>query len=67
MSTDGSQSACSRCDLGSYDDDTTQVVKFECMDGMPPPDKAANWAQNGGSQGEQDIEAIMNYLKAGMA
>jgi hypothetical protein len=24
---------------------------------------AANWAQNGGSKGEQDIAAIMDYLK----
>ena len=27
------------------------------------PDEVANWAQNDGSKGEQDVAAIMDYLK----
>lgn len=34
-------------------------------EGNDKADAAANWAQNGGSKGEQDIEAMMNYLKDG--
>ena len=34
-------------------------------EGNDKADAAANWAQNGGSKGEQDIEAMMDYLKEG--
>ena len=30
-------------------------------------DQAANWAQNGGSKGEQDIAAMMDQLRDGDA
>ena len=34
-------------------------------EGNDAADQAANWAQNGGSKGEQDIETIMDYLRDG--
>ena len=34
-------------------------------EGNDAADEAANWAQNGGSKGEQDIETIIDYLRDG--
>ena len=34
-------------------------------EGNDVADAAANWAQNGGSKGEQDIDALMNMLNDG--
>ena len=36
-------------------------------EGNDAADQAANWAQNGGSKGEQDIAAMMDQLRDGDA